>query len=501
MSLARSSLAVGAAAAASRVLGFVRDVLLAQTIGAGPAADAFLAAFRALDVIRRLMSEGGLNPVLIPALARLEDRVAARFTGEALAGLGIALFALLTLVELAAGLLMLSLAPGLGSDPAALSLATLYARIAWPLAAFATLASVVAAAMNARGFFAAAALAPLVVNAGLIGALIIVPRAVPDVARQAGWFAATLTLTGALQFAILLVAAGKARIVRWQRPRFAGRLRRLALDGVPVVVAGLMTPLFSVVAFQAASFTPAGVSRLYYADRLAQLPVSIIGAIVAAVLLPELARRLLAGERDAAVEAQNLSLAMSVLIALPAAVGLTVLAGPLAAILFERGAFGGDDTAGTASALSGLALGLPFAVAAKVLAQTCFARGDTRAVLRAGFGGLLTAFCAALILGRFAGLFGIGLGVAAGNLCHAALLGLAVRRGGLWRVDATLLRRLLGTVLASLALAGALLLLPAPRGAISLLATCIAAAIFYFGAAWLLGAVTRAEIALLAKKP
>jgi putative peptidoglycan lipid II flippase len=269
---------------------------------------------------------------------------------------------------------------------------------------------------------------------------------------------------------------------------------------VPVIAAGAMTPLFAVVAFQAASFTPAGVSRLYYADRLVQLPISIVGAVVGAVLLPELTRRLLSGERQGAVEAQNLALAMSFLIALPAALGLWLLAGPLAAILFERGAFGPDDTLGTATALAGLSLGLPFAVAGKVLAQTSFARGRTREVLWAGLVGLLATFALAFLLGHLAGLLGIGLGLSAGYLCYAATLVLALRQDGLWQADGRLISRLGRICLAGAALAVALLFIPAPTGALSLLALCLFAALFYFAAAFATGALTRADLALLTKK-
>jgi putative peptidoglycan lipid II flippase len=243
-----------------------------------------------------------------------------------------------------------------------------------------------------------------------------------------------------------------------------------------------------------------------------QLPLGIVGAIVGIVLLPELAARQAAppeqaapswaGVREPVLAAQNRALELGALVAVPAAVALTVLAGPIAAVLFERGAFSAADTRGTAAALQGLSLGLPFAVAGKVLAQTLFARAATRAALLAVALGLVTTFGAALILGGSLGVFGIGLGVALGCLAHAVALVAALRRDALWRPDARLSRRLgrigLAGALLGLGLAGAKSVLSTSAAALS--ALCLGGFAFYAACAWLFGAVTRADVAQLAKK-
>src|SRR5215210_2041423 len=161
MSLIRSSLLVGISSVASRVLGFVRDILFAQALGAGPVADAFLAAFRLPNFVRRIVGEGGLNPALVPALSRLERDDAAALAGDTVSVFALALLALTGLVEIGAGLLAFLLAPGLGGDGETLALVALYTRLSFPVVLCVTLASIGGAILNLRGRFTATALAPL----------------------------------------------------------------------------------------------------------------------------------------------------------------------------------------------------------------------------------------------------------------------------------------------------------------------------------------------------
>jgi putative peptidoglycan lipid II flippase len=189
MSLVRSSLLVGLGSVASRVLGFVRDILFAQALGAGPVADAFLAAFRLPNVVRRIVGEGGLNPALVPALSRLEPDDAAALAGDTVSVFALALLALTGLVEIGAGLLALLLAPGLHDDGETLALAALYTRLAFPIVFCVTLASIGAALLNMRGRFVMTALAPLAVTLGLILALLAIEAgfALPLARRRPGW--------------------------------------------------------------------------------------------------------------------------------------------------------------------------------------------------------------------------------------------------------------------------------------------------------------------------
>jgi putative peptidoglycan lipid II flippase len=505
MSLVRSTLLVGAASAASRILGFVRDVLFAQVLGAGPVADAFLAAFRLPTRLRRVLAEGGLNPALVPVLVRLPPEEGARFAGETIAALSLALLALTAIVEAAAGGAVLLLAPGLADDPGTLALAAFYTRLAFPLVVGVTLASFLAAILNARRRFLASALAPLAVNAALIAVLLLVRhREDLDAGFRGLWLAAAASLSGLVQLALLALALLRPGepILGPLRLRRSPALKGLVLTALPVLAAGAGSQLLVVVGTQVASFVPSGLSWLYYADRVAQLPIGIIASAAGMVLLPELTTRLAAGEHGAVVASQNRALELALLVALPAAAALSCLAHPIASVLFERGAFGPADAKGTALALTGLALSLPPAVVVKILSQTLFAGGRTRASLAALGAGLAATAAAALLLAGPLGILGIACGIALGNLAQMGVSVLALRRAGLFGPDRSLGRRTLRIVAACLVLAAGLLagtrLLPAD--APGLAALCLGGLALYAAAGWAVGAVTRSDLGLLTKK-
>jgi len=254
-----------------------------------------------------------------------------------------------------------------------------------------------------------------------------------------------------------------------------------------------------------ASYTPSAVSWLYYAERVFQLPLGFVGSAVGLVLLSDLADRLAAGDHDGLIAAHNRALEAAMLMAMPAAVALLLLAEPIAQVLFERGAFGPHDTAGTAGALVGLAAGLPLAVAGKVLLQPLFARQEFRAALIAGVLGLAVTVAAGSLLAGGLGALGIGLGAALGLTAHAGAVLLALRARGLWRPDARLFARLIRGAAASLLMAAALFAakqtLPHVGGGplrVPLLAgLCLGGFAIYTAAAFALRAVTPGDLGTL----
>lgn len=503
MSLIRSSLLVGLGAAASRVLGFVRDILFAQALGAGPVADAFLAAFRLPNLVRRIAGEGGLNPALVPALSRLEPEEAAMVAGDILVTFALALIALTGFIEIGAGLLALVLAPGLHDDGDALALVALYTRLAFPLVIGVTLASIGAALLNMRGHFRMTAFAPLAVNGGLIAVILLLETgfALPLV-QKAAWLAAASSLSGLVQLALVALALRRGTI-RFRRPRWSPGLKNLLLAGFPALLASGAVQLFILAGTQIASFWPSGVSWLYYADRVVQLPLGLIAALGSSVLLPELALRHRTGESAAIVQAQNRALEAALLLALPASAALGILAVPIASVLFERGAFGPDDAHGTALVLLGLSLGLPFATIGKVLSQTLFARGSLRGTLAATALGIAVTAAASLPLGTAMGITGIALAISLGCLAHAGMLAALLGRAGLWSFDRSLSTRLIriaaATALMSVGLALAQRLAPQPD-ALALTVLCLGGLALYAATAWLTGALGRDDLRLLTKK-
>jgi putative peptidoglycan lipid II flippase len=504
MSLLRPTLIVAAASIGARLLGFARDVLFAQAFGTGPVADAFLAAYRFLDVVRRVVGEGGLNPALVPLLIPLRRDEAARFTGAALAAAGLALLAVTAIVELAAGLFIAALAPGLAVEGGALGLAALYTRLSWPLAAGIVLASVVGAALNAGGRFAAAALAPLTTGVLTVTALLILRGTDLAPADRAAWLAAALGLAGALQLAIVVAAARRHDLLRWSSPFRSVALRRFGLTG-PVLIAASGAPhLFIVAGTQVASFWPSGVSRLFYADRVAYLVSALVAAIVGAVLLPALSQHHRAGRRETLVSVQNRAMELALLVSVPAATALAALAPSITQVLFQRGAFDAADTQATAEVLIGLAVGVPVTTLGKVVAQTVFARGAAREALAAAAGGLLVTVAGALLLGSLLGFRGLGFGLSAGALAYLGLLVRFLGRAGLWSLDERLRARALRIASASGVMGAALWAaqrsLGAPQDPSELAQLCLGGLALYAAAAWIFGAVRREDLASLGGK-
>lgn len=518
MSLVRSAAIVGVAAALSRLLGFARDVLFAQALGAGPVADAFLAVFRLPNLVRRVLSEGGLNAGYVPLYAQIKADhgagAATRFASEALSALVVVAGGLLAVIEIGASLVVLVLAAGTWDDPALLERATFYTRLMAPFIPAAMLASLVGAFLNGERRFLATSLAPLAVNAVLVAALLgLAHRPGMPPSTQAAWLAAATGLSGLFHLGAVSVAAARvAGAPRLVRPRLSPDVRRLLELGTSALAASGAAQLMILAGTGVASFTPSGLSWLYYADRVFQLPLGFVASAVGVVLLPEMVARHAAGDRAACLEAQNRALETALLLALPAGVALALLAHPLAAVLFQRGAFGPQDTDGVAGALAGLGLGLPFAAGSKVLSQTLFARGAVTAAVRAGALGVLVAAGAALALSGVLGVFGIGLGISVGFASHAVALARALRAGGLWGLDVRLRART-GRIAAASALMGLGLLasrsilegapgMPRPPllDALLLAAVCVGGLSVYGVAAWRLGAVTEAELSHLAKK-
>jgi putative peptidoglycan lipid II flippase len=503
MSLIRSSLLVGFGSIASRVLGFARDMMFAQALGAGPVADAFLTAFRLPNLVRRIVGEGGLNPALVPHLSRLKPDDAAAMAGDVLSIFALALLGLTALVEIGAGVLALLLAPGLHDDGEALALVALYTRLSFPIVVSVTLSSIAAAILNMRGRFVATALAPLAVNAGLILTLVLLETVLAlPIDAKAAWLSGASSLAGLIQLLAVLIALrqGGMGLVRFRRPRWSPALKSLLLAGFPALVASGAVHLFVFAGTQVASFWPSGISWLYYAERVMQLPLGLMAALGSSVLLPELARHHQTGKTEAIVSAQHRALEVALLLALPASAALLILSAPITKVLFERGAFLPSDSAGTALVLAALSLCLPFATAGKVLSQTLFARGALRQTIAGAALGIVTTLAGSLALAPLWGPIGIALGIGLGCAAHAAAMIWLLNRIGLWHPDRRFLARLLriglSTAIMSLGLRGAWKVVP-PADSLSLAVFCLGGLVLYALAAWLTGAVTRDDVPAL----
>lgn len=458
----RSFLTVSTGTLASRLLGFARDSLIAALLGTGAVADAFLAAFQLVNVVRRLLSEGALNAALIPAWLGVRDRdgaeAAAAFAGRVLGTVSAALLAISVAIALLMPLIIAVIAPGfLGSTT--LDLAVQNARLMLPYLAFAGPVTVLMGLLNATGRFALTAFSPLLFNIALIAAIAVLLIWHADAGFAAWLLAATVGVAGLLQL-LMLLSQRSARLATPLRVSFDKEMRGFLAKAIPGMIASSGPQWLMVVGAIIASATPSAVSWLYFANRLIELPLGIVGVAMGTVLVPELTRAVAGGDREAVAHAESRALELATGLALPATLGLIVLAEPIVRLLFEHGAFGAEDSLATARALMWLALGLPAHVLIKALSPSFYARSDTLTPLLATAKGLLVAIVLAVLLGHFFGASGIATSVAAGAWSSALSLFRKGTREFGFSVDGTARKRLPRIALAAAAM-GALLWLTA----------------------------------------
>jgi putative peptidoglycan lipid II flippase len=384
MVLIRSIATIGAFTMASRILGFVRDVLVAALLGAGLWADAWIVAFKLPNLFRRLFAEGAFNAAFVPLFAaRLEsDGAAARAFSEN--ALGVLLWCLLGVVmvaEVAMPVVIHGFAPGFAAVPGKHELAVSLTRVTFPYLIFISLVSLMGGILNSLGRFAAAAAAPILLNVCLIGAVVGLAPFTETPAHALAWGVAG---AGAIQFLWLLWRCDRAGVrLRLTVPRLGPDVRKLLRRMLPLALGAGVYQINLLVDTVIASLLPSGsIAYLFFADRVTQLPLGVIGVAVGTALLPLLARQLQAGESAAAADSQNRALEFGCLLAFPAAAALMVIPGPIIGVLFERGEFTPDDTRATAAALAVYAAGIPAFVMVKVLAPGFFARQDTAAPVK-----------------------------------------------------------------------------------------------------------------------
>jgi putative peptidoglycan lipid II flippase len=427
---------IGLATLTSRILGFVRDVVVARAFGAGPVTDAFFVAFRIPNLFRRLLAEGALSTAFIPVFTDyLATRPRAEFNRMLRAvagGLLLTLCAVSAAGALLAPWLVAVMAPGFSAVPEQLGLAATLTRLMFPYLVFVGLAALAMGVLNAHRRFFTAALGPAVLNVGMIAAvLVLAPRLeVPVLALAVG------VLVGGLgQLAIQLpeirgVGAPLRPSAEFSHPA----LRRVARLLGPTVFGLAAVQLNVFVNTLLASLLPAGsISFLYYADRVVEFPLGVFGIAVATATLPPMAEQAARRDLRGLSETVNFALRLSCFVAVPASAGLWLLREPITRVLFERGRFGPEETQATAWALGFYALGLTAFAAVRIAAQAFYALGEPRTPVKAGIAAVGLNVAAALVLMgplRHGGLALAASAAAAANL--AILLWLLRRRlGGL----------------------------------------------------------------------
>ncbi|MSP49845.1 MAG: murein biosynthesis integral membrane protein MurJ [Alphaproteobacteria bacterium] len=495
--LLRSIATVGGFTLLSRILGFLRDLLFAAILGAGPVADAFVVAFRLPNLFRALSAEGAFSAAFVPIYARLlvEGRVAAqRFAEDTLAVMAAVLTLAVILGEAAMPWIMRGLAPGFADDSQRMTLVVELGRITFPYLLLISLTAFQGAVLNAHGRFAAMAAAPILLNLALL--------AVPLVllsfgARDAHAFAWAVIAGGILQFLFLAVVCRRAGLgLVLPRPSLGPNVRRLFRRMGPGAIGAGVTQLNLVVGTILATLIADGaVSYLYYADRLSQLPLGVVGTAVGTALLPLLAAELKT-DPARALASHNRAIEAALVLALPAAAGLAALAEPIVTVLFVRGAFGPAEARATAEAVAAYSLGLPAFVLAKALTPGFLAREDTATPVKLGMVAIAVNLALNLALMGPLGHVGIALGTSAAAWVNVALLGATLARRGDFALDARARRTLPRLVLVS-AMMGIVVWAAqpyVPKGTLGIVVLISLGGLLFAGLAQLTGAASLADL-------
>lgn len=455
MSITRDVTTVGAATLSSRLLGFLRDAGTAAILGAGPLSDAYFAALQIPNLFRRLLAEGALNSAYVPMSMRIREeggpREARRFSEQVLGNMAASLAALALFCLVFTPLIVHLLAPGFHSEGERFPLAVTFVRLSVPYVAVSGVVAVAASALNAEGRVGAAAFGLVIFNGVLVSVVAVLVFSGAHATVGAG-----AILSGAM------VAAGAAQLVcvgfAWlrldTRPRLLSLRRSPAVlqffkQAVPGVVAGGIPQLKLMAGTMVASSSQAMVSWLYYANRLYELPLGVVSIAIASVLVPAIAAGLRSGEPDQSGAAQSRALEIALALSLPSAVAFAVLSKSIAGGLFERGAFGPQDTEMVAAALAAISAGLPGHSLEKVLGAVSFAHEDTRTPMYTALCGLATAVAGALILFPNYGHVGIAAAIALSGWIGATLLALILARRGWLRIEGDAWHRIPRIVLAA----------------------------------------------------
>lgn len=465
----RKIASVGGWTLLSRLTGFIRDVVIAAIMGVGAVADAFFVAFRIPNHFRAIFGEGAFNNAFLPAYAQeLESKgesAAKTFAGRITALMLVVQIALLIGAFFAMPFIVRLLAPGFAEDQAKFDLAVTLTRITFPYLLFITVVTIYSGILNAHERFAAAAAAPILLNASMVAALA-VAFLFPSAGHAAAW---GVTISGILQLVLVWwdarrIGAGPGL----KRPRLDKPMKTFFRALGPAIIgsAGVQLAMFADTII--ASFLPTGaVSSLYYADRLYQLPLGVIGIAAGTVLLPEMSRRIAAGDDKAAYAAQNRTIGLTLMLAAPFLVAFLTIPDLIMAALFQRGAFDATAAQQAGAVLAAYGIGLPAAVLMRSAVSSFYARSDTATPLIASLIAVAANILAKIALVGPYGVVGLALGTSIGAWVNVILLYILAYRRDWTAPDLALGKTCLAVTAASLALTAVALSAPAPLASLT----------------------------------
>ena len=380
MSLVKSTATIGFYTLLSRVLGFARDVTIASALGASFLSDAFFVAFKLPNFLRRLFAEGAFNSAFVPMFAGMlavDGKEKARdFAGEAMSFLLLILLIVTAIFIIAMPYLMYILAPGFSENAQKFALTVALTRITMPYIIFISLVSLLGGILNSGDKFAAVAATPVIMNL----CLIIIPYFIEGITPNGAYaLSIAVMLSGVAQWLWLVRFCKRQNMLpKLVHPRLTPEVKKLLVLIAPAALGAGVAQINLFMDMIIASQFDSGVSFLYYADRINELPLAVIGIAVGTALLPMLSRQIREGKREESFHSQNRALELATFLSVPAAIAIMVIAEPIISVMFERGKFSPADTIATFHALIAFAVGLPAFILVKILAPAFYANQDTK---------------------------------------------------------------------------------------------------------------------------
>jgi putative peptidoglycan lipid II flippase len=431
MKLIKAMATVGGLTFLSRILGFIRDTLTAIIMGAGPLADAFFVALKLPNLFRRISAEGAFSVAFIPLFSESiekDGKEASLAMSRNMMGFMVLILCAFVGLGLAAmPFIIRAIAPGFEVGGERYATAWALSCITFPYLLFISMAALLGGVMNSVGRFGVYAFLPSLFNVCLIGVLVFndIISNTPAEALAIG-----VLIAGIVQFLWIFIYAGRhGWLVYPTWPRLTPKAKKLFILMLPGILGAGVYHLNIFADMIIASFLEAGsISYLYYADRLQQLPLGVVGIAVGTALLPMLSRSLVAKNHDQANQYFNRSIEACLFFALPAAVALMLAAKPIIASLFNYGEFTSYDTRITSMVLTCYALGLPFYIVAKVFQSACFAHQDTKTPVKISMICAVTNIIFGVILSQYIGVAGIALATSLSGIIQIALLYRVMKR-------------------------------------------------------------------------
>lgn len=439
MSFLKSTLTVSGLTLTSRVFGFLRDVIMASILGAGPIADAFFVALKLPNFFRRITAEGAFSVSFVPlfskAITQDGDAQASHFASQVLSWMIALMIPFVMIMLLAMPWAIHLIAPGFeeSSDLSRFSLAVKLTRITFPYILLMSLTALIGGVLNSFGRFAPFASAPILFNASLVLSLLFLPNFVETVGHA---MAIGVLASGFLQLFLVSYFVRKTTVtIKLVKPVLTAQVKRLfRLMGPGILGASIIQVNLLVDVILASTLPSGAVSYLYYADRLNQLPLGLIGIAIGTTLLPSLSQAL-SNDKKHANELFNQAVQFSFFLVLPATVALVMMPDVISHALFRQGAFSAADAKMTAHAMMAYASGLPAYIAIKILATSFYASEDTKTPMIVSAVGAVTNIVLSLALIQFLGHVGIALATAIAAWTQAGFLAVILRRSSVLSLE------------------------------------------------------------------